>query len=148
MSSNKSNEITILSDSIERHYSLGCENCGTTTTHKCFKDTYTEHIRYGHLFTITRDRSDSVFAASCTICGMRDVSPFIEDCIESLEQHADFHDYAIDELQVDLKYTHGLDIFLMEADFIDSLDELKITKEDLRFDRCCAWGRHFPEEID
>jgi hypothetical protein len=133
-------EIVILTDDINKHYSIACSDCDNSVTHKCNPFTDAELHLFGHKYEVDRDCSDSVFILECVSCGDIDFTPFMDDVRYSIAMHEQFHDYVKFRTNDDPDYFSGIDQLMFLWDFIDTLDEeTGQPKEYFRVDRIRHW---------
>jgi len=133
------NEIVIMTDNIDNRYSIGCGNCDKTITHTCDGLTEAELHHFGHLYSLDRDDSDSVYLLKCISCDLVDITPFMQDVRQSIASHEGLHDYIRSMTNNEPDYFHPIDVMMHEWDYAESLEGALQDEDFFRIERLTRW---------
>lgn len=145
MRTEQTNEIVLLTDNVEKRYSIGCGNCNKSITHKCDNLNEAELHLFGHKYSLDRDESDSVYLLKCIDCDLVDITPFMDDVRQSIASHEALHDYILAMTNNDAIYFHPVDVMMHEWNRAESLPVYEQDDELFRIERITRW---LPKVVD
>lgn len=139
MANFENDSIVVLRDASLGISSMGCETCGTVTTHRC-SYYYEQFNPLLSNYECERDRTDSVWVLSCKRCGVVDLTPFLEDVWASEARHDELHNYV--QAVMDSGADPSLTTWDLQEEYRDTLRGEAEMEELARENRCLSWERY------